>query len=399
MSLSRGRQNLAIPGPSIMPDRVLAAMHRPAPNIYEGELVDMMPELTSGLKSVAQTSGNVALYICNGHGAWEASLVNVLAPGDRVLVLATGTFGIGWSDMARKLGFDVQVLDFGKRAPVDMDNVAEVLAADTDRTIKAVLTTHVDTATSLRTDVAALREAIDRVGHPALLMVDCIASLGCDAFDMDAWGVDVMVAGCQKGLMTPPGMAFVFFNDKGADARDQLEHVSPYWDWRPRIDPEHFYLYFCGTAPTHHLYGLREALQIIAEEGLQNVFARHQLFANAIWAALDRWGEGGPLEMNVSDPALRSHAVTAVRTGTSKASELRAWCEGEGGLTLGIGLGMALPGSPEWHTFFRIGHMGHTNPHMILGAMATIEAGLSAVGIDHQSGGAEAAAKVIAAGV
>ncbi len=399
MSLSRGRQYLAIPGPSVMPDRVLAAMHRAAPNIYQGELVDMMPELVSDLKSVAQTTGNVAFYICNGHGVWEASLVNVVAPGEKVLALATGRFGLNWADMARRLGFDVEVLDFGQREPVELSKVSAVLAEDKGQTIKAVLTTHVDTATSMRTDIAELRRTIDAADHKALLMVDCIASLGCDAFDMDGWGVDVMITGCQKGLMTPPGMAFVFFNDKAADARERLEAVSPYWDWRPRVQPEQFYLFFCGTAPTHHLYGLREALTMIAEEGLEHVFSRHQLFARAIWAALDRWGEGGPLEMNVLNPSLRSHAVTAVRTGTQKASELRAWCENEGGLTLGIGLGMAPPGSPEWHTFFRIGHMGHTNPQMILGAVATVEAGLSAVGIDHAPGGAEAAAGVIARGL
>ncbi|MEM9971696.1 MAG: aminotransferase class V-fold PLP-dependent enzyme [Pseudomonadota bacterium] len=397
MSLSHGRQYLAIPGPSVMPDRVLAAMHRPAPNIYSGELVEMVPVIAAELKAVAQTSGNVAIYICNGHGVWEASLANVAAPGDKVLVAATGMFGLTWANMATTLGLNVETLDFGKRAPIDPARVEEVLAADTAHEIKAVLTTHVDTATSIRTDVKALRDAIDRANHPALLMVDCIASLACDRFEMDAWGVDVMIAGCQKGLMTPPGLAFVFFNEKADAARDALDRVSPYWDWRPRTDPAAFYLYFCGTAPTHHLYGLREALAMIAEEGLENVWSRHQVLAEAVWAAFEHWGQSGPLELNVTDPSLRSWAVTAVRTGTEKASALRQWCEEQAGLTLGIGLGMAPPDAPEWHTFFRVGHMGHTNPHMVLGAVATIEAGLKAVEIQHHGGGAEAAASVIAA--
>ena len=248
----------------------------------------------------------------------------------------------------------------------------------------------------MRNDIAALRAAIDQTGHPAILMVDCMASLGCDRFEMDAWGVDVMLAGCQKGLMTPPGLGFVYFNDKADRARETAKCVTHYWDWRPRIDPPVFYRYFDGTAPTHHLYGLDEALAMIGEEGLENVWSRHAVLARAIWAACDRWGEAGPITVNIRDTALRSHSVTALRAGSDKATALRTWCETNTGLTLGIGLGMAEPDAPEWHHFFRLGHMGHVNAQMILGALATIEAGLKAVGIDHAPGGTERAAEVIA---
>ncbi len=396
MSLQHGRPYLAIPGPSVIPDRVLQAMHRPSPNIYEGELVDMMPALLADLKAVARTDGDVAIYIANGHGVWEAALTNTMSRGDKVLVLGNGHFCEGWADTARGLHIDVEIMDFGFERPIDLEAFRERLNADKTNEIKAVMTVHVDTSTSVKNDVAALRNVLDEAGHSALLMIDCIASLGCDPFEMDAWGVDLMVAACQKGLMTPAGVGFVFFNEKAATYRDAADLVTPYWDWRPRVNPEWFYLYFCGTAPTHHLYGLREALDMIAEEGLDAVLRRHRVLAQSVWAAIDHWGQGGPLEMNVPDPAHRSFAVTSVRAGSAKAAELRHWCEHKAGLTLGIGLGLAPPGTPEWHHAFRIGHMGSVSGQMILGALGTIEAGLSAVDIAHKPGGIVAAADVIA---
>jgi alanine-glyoxylate transaminase/serine-glyoxylate transaminase/serine-pyruvate transaminase len=396
MTLGNGRHYLAIPGPSVSPDRVLRAMHRTSPNIYHGEMTEMVPGIIRDLKRVARTEADVAIYTANGHGAWEAALCNVFSRGDRVLVLATGSFAHDWAEMAEGVGVIVETLDFGKRDAIVMDKVEAALAADKEHNIKAVMTVQVDTSTSIRNDVAALRATLNRAGHPALLMIDCIACLGCDAFEMDAWGVDVMVAGSQKGLMTPPGLGFVFFNAKADQARETANCVTRYWDWRPRVAPEVFYEYFCGTAPTLHLYGLREALDMIAEEGLNAIWRRHEILARATWAAFERWGEAGPLELNVSDPAQRSHAVTSIRAASAKGTELRDWCEQKAGLTLGIGLGMAPPDSPEWHHFFRLGHMGHVNAQMLLGALATIEAGMKAVGIDHASGGVEAAAKVIA---
>ncbi|WP_294606162.1 pyridoxal-phosphate-dependent aminotransferase family protein [uncultured Roseovarius sp.] len=396
MSLSQGRPYLAIPGPSVMPEEVLRAMHRSAPNIYEGALIEMTAGLIPDLTAVARTKGRVAIYISNGHGAWEAALANTVAPGERVLVSATGRFGHGWAEVARGQGIETQMLDFGKRAPVDPDQLEAALRADTDHTIKAVLVTHVDTSSSVLSDVAAIRAAMDAAGHPALLMADCIASLACDRFEMDAWGVDVMVAASQKGLMVPPGLAFVFIGDKAAAARAVMPNVTRYWDWLPRAEPEMFYQYFGGTAPTHHLYGLRAALDMIKAEGIETVWARHDQLARAIWAACDAWGEGGPLEFNISDPALRSRAVTALRIGAPHGSSLRKWVESEAGLTLGIGLGMAEPNDPAWHGFFRIGHMGHVNAHMVMGALGVIEAGFAALDIPHGTGGLSAAARVIA---
>jgi len=395
---SFGRDYLAIPGPSVMPDAVLRAMHRGAPNIYAGELVDIAASLVPDLKRVARTNGHVAMYIGNGHAAWEAALANTISPGDKVLVPATGRFAHGWGDMATGLGAVVDIIDFGKRTPMDMERIAETLRADTDHKIKAVLAVHVDTSTSIRNDIAALRTTMDAVGHPALLMADCIASLGCDVFEMDAWGVDVMVAGCQKGLMVPPGMSFVFFNAKADAVRAAMPRVSRYWDWSPRANPEEFYMYWNGTAPTHHLYGLRTALDILHGEGIEAVWQRHGRLARAIWAACEMWGQDGPLELNVTDPAYRSCAVTSLRIGAPNGTGLRDWVEHNLGLTLGIGLGMAEPGDPAWHGFFRLGHMGHVNGQMIMGMLGGIETGLSALDIPHGQGALDAAAKVIAKG-
>ena len=395
MTLANGLSYLAIPGPSVMPERVLRAMHRSAPNIYYGELLEMMPHIVARLKDVARTKAHVAMYITNGHGSWEAAVSNTLSPGDLVLVPSTGRFAAGWAEMTRAMGVKTEVLDFGKRAAIDLDAVTERLNADTEGRIKAVMTVQTDTSTGVRNDIAALRAAIDKTGHPALLMIDCMASLGCDRFEMDAWGVDVMVVGSQKGLMTPPGMAFVFFNEKADRARETAGCVTHYWDWRPRAGATALYQYFCGTAPTHHLYGLDEALTMIGEEGLDAVWQRHAKIARAVWAAFDHWSEGS-LELNIQDPAIRSHSVTAIRAGSAKATALREWCETKAGLTLGIGLGMAELDAPEWHHFFRLGHMGHVNAQMILGALATIEAGMKAVDLPHNPGGIERAASVIA---
>ncbi len=392
MSLSHGRAYLAIPGPSVIPDAVLRAMHRASPNIYEGELHDLTHSIVPDLKAIAMTDGQVAIYIGNGHAAWEAALSNVLSKGDTVLVLATGRFCIGWGEMAAGMGALVETIDYGAQAPIDLTLVEEALAADTAGRIKAVLAVHVDTSTSVKNDIAGLRATMDRVGHPALLLADCIASLGCDRFEMDAWGIDVMVSGCQKGLMTPAGMSFVWYNAKADAARGDC--VTSYWDWRPRTDPEMYYQYFDGTAPTHHLYGLRTALDMIKAEGLEAVFDRHEKLAQIVWAAFDCWSSQGPLQLNIAAPSHRSHAVTSAGIGAPNGDALRKWCEHECGLTLGIGLGR----SPA-DAYFRIGHMGHVNAHMIMGVLGTIDAGLKALKIPHGSGALESAASALAARV
>lgn len=398
MTYAAGRTYLAIPGPSVVPDRVLVAMHRASPDIYAGELPAMVPGLFADLRAVARTRQHVALYIANGHGAWEAANANMFSPGDAALCLITGRFGEGWANWAAALGVEVQRIDFGRRHPVDPAEVRKALRADAGGRIKAVLMTHVDTTTSVRNDVAAVRAAIDEVGHPALLAVDGVASLACDRFEMDAWGVDVMVSASQKGLMTPPGLSFVWISDRARTACVGSRWRTPYWDWSPRTQADEFYQLFGGTAPTHHLFGLRAALDMINEEGLEAVWARHAALARAVWSAVEAWGaDQADIRLNIADPALRSHAVTTVRFKAPFASGLREWVQAHAGLTLGLGLGMTVPGAPSAHDFLRIAHMGHVNAHMTLGALATMEAGMQALGVVHGAGALSAAAAALAA--
>ena len=398
MTLANGREYLAIPGPSVIPERVLQAMHRPSPNIYEGELIEMTKTIKRDLKAIARTKHDVAIYIGNGHAAWEAALSNVVAPGETILVLSNGWFGKGWGDMGDGLGAHVEVQDFGSDTVVDPEWLADRLTQDKEQKIKAVMVCQTDTSSSGRNDIAVLRQAIDAVGHPALFMVDCIASLGCDPYEMDAWGVDVTVAACQKGLMVPPGVGLVYFNDKAAAVRAKMPRVSRHWDWATRADPDIFPMNFNGTAPTHHLYGLRASLDMINEEGLEAIWHRHAVLARAIWAACEVWGSDGPLRLRIEGAANRSHAVTSLEIGAPHGTALREWTEKITGVTLGIGLGMSTPDDPNGTGFFRIGHMGHVNAHMVMGALAAMDAGLKALGIPHGRGALEAASEVIAAG-
>ena len=398
VNLSHGRPYLAIPGPSVVPDRVQRAMHRAAPNIYEGELHSLTASLWPDLRAVAGTVHNVACYIGNGHALWEAVNTNLFSRGDKVLVLASGAFGLGWANVASAMSVDVEIMDFGRSSAPDMARVEARLRADAGAQIVAVLTTHVDTATTARTDVVALRAAMDRAGHPALLAVDCIASMGCDEFRMDDWGVDVAFAASQKGLLLPPGIGFVWFSEKARAVGRKANLRTPYWDWTPRADGPEFWQYWHGTAPTHHLYGLREALtMLLQEEGLANVWARHEILARTVWAAFDAWGQGHDrIALNIADPASRARAVTSARLGAPDGQALRQWCEGLAGVTLGIGLGMATPEDPQSTGYLRVAHMGHVNAHMTLGALAVMEAGMQALAIPHGKGALEAATAVVA---
>ena len=390
MPIETGRHFLAIPGPTVTPERVMRAMNRPMVNIYEGPLIDITHSLFPDLKKIAKTSGECMMYISNGHGAWDAALFNTISAGDTVLVLESGRFAPGWGVLAEQMGAEVETLNAPERKGVDPAAVEARLREDTEHKIKAILVVQIDTATGVWNDIEAIRKAIDAAGHPALYMVDCIACFGCVPYEMDAWGVDVTVAACQKGLMTPPGLGFVFANEKAMARREENGCLSAYWDWLPRAKPDMYYKLFCGTAPVNHLFGLREALDMIAEEGLDAVYSRHNRIARGVRAAVEHWGQRGPIELNITDPDGRSDAVTTILTGDLDAQALRRLCEDELSLTLGLGIGLDL------NSAFRIGHMGHVNEPMILGTLAAVELALTKIKADFSPGGVEAAVSAIA---
>ncbi len=391
MTLQWGRPMVAIPGPSIIPDQVLSAMHRPMVDIYDGELVEVTQSLLADLATLARTSGDAFIAIANGHGAWEMAVTNTLARGDKVLVLESGHFAPGWGTMASMLGVEVEVLPGTLCDPVDPAALEARLVADTGHDIKAVLVVQVDTGTSVCNDIPALRRAIDTAVHPALFMVDCIASLGALPFEMDAWGVDVMVAASQKALMTPPGLGLVWAGPKAWEAYRRSDLRTGYWDWGPRADLSlaHYYR-FAGTPPVQHLFGLRAALDLLFDEGVESAWHRHDVLARSVHAAVDAWADSTDLSLNIAAPAARAATVTTVMTSTTDAEALRGLCQSRAGLTLGRTVG-GLVGRG-----FRIGHMGHLNPPMLLGTLGTIEAGLLATGATLERSGVAAAAAVIA---
>jgi alanine-glyoxylate transaminase/serine-glyoxylate transaminase/serine-pyruvate transaminase len=384
MSLRHGREFLAIPGPTTVPDEVLNAMHRPAVDIYGGELIEVTRSCLEDLKTIFRTSGRTYIYAANGHGAWEAALSNVLSRGDKILILES-RFAIGWGEMAEALGVRTEPLAGDQRRAVDPDAVERRLRADREGEIKAVLVVQVDTASGVVNDIPRIRQAMTNAGHGALLMVDTIASLATMPFEMDAWGIDVSVTGSQKGLMTPPGLGFVAASEKAKAAHECADLRTRYWDWTFREGEEHYQKY-CGTPPEHLLFGLRKALDLLLAEGLGNVIRRHALLAEAVRRAVERWSAEGALEFNVPEPTERSNSITMVRmNGGHDANALRAYCTEKLGVVLGTALG-ELKG-----TGFRIAHMGHVNAPMILGTLGAVETGLIALSVPHGRGGVQAA--------
>ncbi len=396
MSLSRGRTHLATPGPSIIPQKVLNAMHRSAPNIYEGEIIDVTESILNDLAIFAGTTGDVVLYVSNGHGAWEAAIDNLFEKNDTILVLSTGQFGIGWANLSSKLGINTIVMDFGFEGTIDHNKLETTLSKDKQNNIKAVLAVQTDTASSVLNNIKSIKQTIDTCRHPALFLVDSIACFGCDRLEMDEWGVDVMVTACQKGLMTPPGISYCFINKKAFAFSNRKNSVSPYWDWKPRINPKLFYERFFGTAPTHHIFGQRVALDMMIEEGRENIFRRHKVLAGAVWAALEKWTQKKVIVPNIKEKSLRSTAVTTFRANGYDLTPLREWLKDNAGLELGTGVGFSGLKYLDGKSVCRIAHMGHLNPVMILGALASIEAGLNVCKIPIGNGGSGAAADFIA---
>lgn len=387
----RGREFLNVPGPTNIPERVLNAMSRPAVDFSGPEFIDIAMTCFRDLKWVFRTEGDVFIYAANGHAAWEAAMVNTLSAGDTILVPETGHFSTGWGETSAALGLKVKTVASDWRRAIDPAAVEEALRADTGHAIKAVLMVHTDTATGVTSDIRALRAAIDAAGHPALFMVDAIASLATTELNMDEWGIDVVVAASQKGLMCPPGVALVAAGEKAMQAHAGATLPRRYWDWTDRTAKEH-YRKFCGTAPEHTIFALREALTMLQEETLDGVFARHARLAEAVRLCVGKWCEGGALQFNAVNPDERSDAVTTILLPANVSTEtMRAMCRDNFSVAVGGGLGKLIGKA------FRIGHMGDMNEPMILGCLASVEAALKRLDVPLGAGGVQAAIDWLAA--
>jgi alanine-glyoxylate transaminase/serine-glyoxylate transaminase/serine-pyruvate transaminase len=381
-----GRHFLQIPGPTNVPDRVLRAIDGPTIDHRGPEFAVLGKAVFAGMKKVFKTAGDVVIYPASGTGAWEAALVNTLSPGDRVLMAETGHFATLWRKLAERLGLVVEFIPGDWRHGADPDAIAKRLAADSAHAIKAVCVVHNETSTGVTSKVADVRVAIDRVGHPALFMVDTISSLASIDYRHDEWGVDVTVGGSQKGLMLPPGLSFNAIGAKALAASKKAKLPRSYWDWQEMlaVNPAGFFPY---TPATNLLYGLSVALDMLFEEGLDRVFARHDRLAEATRRAIRGWG----LEILCADPALYSSTLTAIIVPDGhNADALRKVILERFDMSLGQGLGK-LSGK-----VFRIGHLGHFNDLMLSGTLAGVEMGLALARVPHRKGGTQAAIDYLA---
>ena len=381
-----GRHFLQIPGPTNVPDRVLRAMDNPTMDHRGADFGRLGAQILGNLKRVFQTAGPVIIYPASGTGAWEAALANTLSPGDTVLMCRTGWFATLWQEMAERLQLVPAFIETDWRRGADVAGIAAALQKDTAHRIKAVCVVHNETSTGCTSRIDEVRAAIDAEKHPALLMVDTISSLASIDYRHDAWGVDVTIAGSQKGLMLPPGLSFNAISAKALAAAETAKMPRSYWDWRPMLaaNATGFFPYTPGT---NLLYGLDTAVKMLLEEGLDNVFARHDRHAEATRRAVRTWG----LEVQCADPRHYSSALTAVRVPEGHSADgLRAVILEKFNMSLGNGLG------PLKDRVFRIGHLGDFGHLQLVGTLGGIEMGLRAAGIAHASGGVLAAMDYLA---
>jgi alanine-glyoxylate transaminase/serine-glyoxylate transaminase/serine-pyruvate transaminase len=376
-----GRHFLQIPGPTNVPDRILRAMDYPTIDHRGPEFQRLGRSVLAGMQAIFQTRSPVVIYPASGTGAWEAALVNTLSPGDSVLMCETGHFASLWKRMAERLGLTVDFLPGDWRRGADPAEIERHLSEDRQRRYKAVCVVHNETATGVTSRIPAIRQAMDAAAHPALLMVDTISSLASIDYRHDEWGVDVSVSGSQKGLMLPPGLSFNAVSDKAREAAKSARLPRSYWDWEDMIKAN-ANGFFPSTPATNLLYGLHEAIAMLQEEGLENVFARHQRLAEATRAAVRGWD----LEILCSDPQEYSPALTAVMMPEGRGADaFRKVALENFNLSLGQGLGVITD------KVFRIGHLGDFNDLMLMGTLCGVEMALELAGVRHRAGGAQAA--------
>jgi alanine-glyoxylate transaminase / serine-glyoxylate transaminase / serine-pyruvate transaminase len=387
MANTSGRHFFMNPGPTNIPDRILRAMNRATMDFNSAEFKAISDECFAGLQRIFKTTQPILGYAATGHGAWEAALVNLFSPGDRVLVAETGYFSMNWGLRAEAFGLKVETLENDWRRPIDPARLEARLREDKGHEIKAVLAVHNETSTGVAHPIATMRQAIDAARHPALFCVDTISSLGSFDFRMDEWGVDVTVVGSQKGLMLPTGMSFTGVSAKAIAACALAKLPRVYWDWQRLLGQAAGQGYWNGTVPVHFFYGLQEALKMLEEEGLDNVFARHHRLAEATRRAVRTWRQNDGPEVFSTDPGAQSDTVTAVLMPEGfDADKLRAIALDRFNVSLGGGLG------PLRGRLFRIGHLGDLNEPTVLGSLATVEMALDLAGVPHGKGGTQAAA-------
>jgi alanine-glyoxylate transaminase/serine-glyoxylate transaminase/serine-pyruvate transaminase len=386
MQYSNGRQFLQIPGPTNVPDRVLRALAQPTIDHRGPEFGRLAREVLDGMKAVFKTSSKVVIFPSSGSGAWEASLANTLSPGDKILMFDIGQFSILWSQIATKLGLQVEMVKGDWRHGVDPQTVEATLTEDRDHKIRAVCVVHNETSTGVTTRVPEVRKAMDRARHPALLLVDTISSLGSIDFRHDEWGVDVTIGCSQKGLMLPPGLGFNAISDKALAASKSAQLPRSYWDWAPMLS-QNVNGFFPYTPATNLLYGLQESLKMLGEEGLENVFARHKRHGEATRRAAKAWN----LEIVALDPREYSPSLTALYMPAGhSADQFRQTVLDRFNMPLGTGLGRLQD------KIFRIGHLGDFNDLMLAGTLGGLEMALSIAGVPHQKGGINAALEYLA---
>jgi alanine-glyoxylate transaminase/serine-glyoxylate transaminase/serine-pyruvate transaminase len=389
MAKVRGRQFFANPGPTNIPDSVLRAMDRPSIDFNDPDFVEVYEAARAGVKRVLRTQHHLFMYNASGHGAWEASLTNLLSPGETILVLESGYFSDEWSAMAKGYGLEVRTVAADWRKGVALADVQKALAEDKAHAIKAVCVVHNETATGMMIPLPAVRAAMDAVKHPALFLVDTISSLGSLDFRMDEWGIDCVVGGSQKGLMLPTGMSFTGVSEKAWAAHQKARLPRFYFDWT--LMAARAQKSFIGTVPVNIFYGLRESVRLLEEEGLDNVVARHSRLAEAARRAVRVWaGNNGPT-LYCQTPERLSDSVTAILMPDGfNGDALRKTIRERFNVSLGGGLGK-LGG-----TIFRIGHLGDLNEPMLLGALTAVEMGLRIEGVPHARGGVDAAMDFLA---
>ena len=385
MANTSGRHFLQIPGPTNVPDRVLRAIDHPTMDHRGPAFGEMSRALLADIKKIFKTESHVVIYPASGTGAWEAALVNTLSPGDRVLMYETGQFATLWQNLARRLKLEPEFVAGDWRHGVDPAAIEERLVGDAAHEIKAVCMVHNETSTGIASRVAEVRAAIDRAVHPALLMVDTISSLASIDYRHDEWNVDVTVAGAQKGLMLPPGLSFNAISEKALKASKSSELTKSFWAWDDMI-ATNATGYFPYTPATNLLYGLREAVDMLLEEGLDKVFARHDRFAEATRRAVQAWG----LEVLCLEPKEYSSSLTAVLMPEGYSADLfRETVLKQFNMSLGNGLNKVAD------KVFRIGHLGDLNELMLMGTLSGIEMGLGLANVPHQKGGVDAAMRYL----